>query len=399
MQKEENLKKLKMEKRGDKMKSNKGITLIALVITIIVMLILVVVTIRISTKGGLFDYAGKAARETIKEQEQETLGIAYTVAKLGNETVDSKALQNALDTSATKILVTTNADGTLNVLFTESNNNYTVGQATRVPVVNPYDEDAWDLAYVCNGSWSNTAITAGNTATGNIVAKFYKNGEKITPSDIVVGENTFEFPEGDAYTLVIEGTGDMGALSKTFLVPNNNPASEVGFIEKEVRCAWQNQLDQYFDGETEENPITPYITKVIVCEGITNISQKAFRYATSLTEIAIPASVGNIGNSAFSDCSNLTTITIPTTVTSIGASAFRGCTSLTEIAIPTSVTSIGGGVFSGCVSLTEITYNGTTAQWDSITKGKLLEYNKTVIVHCTDGDITLHYDPPGIIRR
>ena len=46
------------------MKKNKGITLIALVITIIVMLILVVVTIRISTKGGLFDYAGKAARET-----------------------------------------------------------------------------------------------------------------------------------------------------------------------------------------------------------------------------------------------------------------------------------------------------------------------------------------------
>ena len=46
------------------MKKNKGITLIALVITIIVMLILVVVTIRISTNGGLFDYAGKAARET-----------------------------------------------------------------------------------------------------------------------------------------------------------------------------------------------------------------------------------------------------------------------------------------------------------------------------------------------
>ena len=189
----------------------------------------------------------------------------------------------------------------------------------------------------------------------------------------------------------------MGALSKTFLVPNNNPASEVGFIEKEVRCAWQNQLDQYFDGETEENPITPYITKVIVCEGITNISQKAFRYATSLTEIAIPASVGNIGNSAFSDCSNLTTITIPTTVTSIGASAFRGCTSLTEIAIPTSVTSIGGGVFSGCVSLTEITYNGTTAQWDSITKDRLLEYKKTVIVHCTDGDITLYYEEEKVI--
>ena len=54
------------------MKKNKGITLIALVITIIVMLILVVVTIRISTKGGLFDYAGKAARETKDAIADET---------------------------------------------------------------------------------------------------------------------------------------------------------------------------------------------------------------------------------------------------------------------------------------------------------------------------------------
>ena len=54
------------------MKKNKGITLIALVITIIVMLILVVVTIRISTKGGLFDYAGKAARETKDAITDET---------------------------------------------------------------------------------------------------------------------------------------------------------------------------------------------------------------------------------------------------------------------------------------------------------------------------------------
>ena len=62
---------------------------------------------------------------------------------------------------------------------------------------------------------------------------------------------------------------------------------------------------------------------------------------------------------------------------------------------PKTVTSIGANAFGSCTNLTEITYNGTTAQWDSITKGKLLEYNKSVIVHCTDGDITLHYNPPG----
>jgi len=46
------------------MRAEKGITLIALVITIIVMLILVGVTITMAVNGGLFDYAGKAAGDT-----------------------------------------------------------------------------------------------------------------------------------------------------------------------------------------------------------------------------------------------------------------------------------------------------------------------------------------------
>ena len=82
----------------------------------------------------------------------------------------------------------------------------------------------------------------------------------------------------------------------------------------------------------------------------------------------------------------------PNTVTSIGAYAFAGCTSLTEIAIPATVTSIGNRAFEGCTSLTEITYNGTSAQWDNIAVGRqLLEGHKAVIVHCTDGDVTIFY--------
>ena len=54
------------------MKSNKGITLIALIITIIVMLILVAVTISMAVNGGLFGYAGNAARGTEAEKQKET---------------------------------------------------------------------------------------------------------------------------------------------------------------------------------------------------------------------------------------------------------------------------------------------------------------------------------------
>ena len=51
-------------KRTNDVRTNKGITLIALVITIIVMLILVAVTVTMAVNGGLFDYARRAGQET-----------------------------------------------------------------------------------------------------------------------------------------------------------------------------------------------------------------------------------------------------------------------------------------------------------------------------------------------
>ena len=53
------------------MKSQKGITLVALVITIIVMLILVGVSVTVALNGGLFDTAEKAATNTEEALVQE----------------------------------------------------------------------------------------------------------------------------------------------------------------------------------------------------------------------------------------------------------------------------------------------------------------------------------------
>ena len=53
------------------MKNNKGITLIALIITIIVMLILVAVTITIAVNGGLFNYAREAGIKTNEAKDAE----------------------------------------------------------------------------------------------------------------------------------------------------------------------------------------------------------------------------------------------------------------------------------------------------------------------------------------
>ena len=62
----------------------KGITLIALIITIIVMLILVGVTINVSLNGGLFTKTSDASKQMQVEADRETL-LSAVVAAIGND--------------------------------------------------------------------------------------------------------------------------------------------------------------------------------------------------------------------------------------------------------------------------------------------------------------------------
>lgn len=70
------------------MKNERGITLIALIITIIVMLILVSVTIRVSTNGKLFSHAANAVSQT-KDAIATENSILEGKIKIGNTTYDS----------------------------------------------------------------------------------------------------------------------------------------------------------------------------------------------------------------------------------------------------------------------------------------------------------------------
>ncbi len=76
-------------------KEQKGITLVALVITIIVMLILVGVSVTVALQGGLFETAKTAASGTNSEREAETnlssgqVNVDGTVYNNLNEYVNS----------------------------------------------------------------------------------------------------------------------------------------------------------------------------------------------------------------------------------------------------------------------------------------------------------------------
>ena len=110
------------------------------------------------------------------------------------------------------------------------------------------------------------------------------------------------------------------------------------------------------------------------------------RYVPSLLKEVIITGGTSIGSTAFYYCSDLTNIIIPDSVTSIEWGAFLGCSGLTSITIPDSVTSIGEVAFSHCNGLTSINYQGTMAQWNTISKGSNWAYNTgDFTITCTDG--------------
>lgn len=117
------------------LKQNKAITLIALVVTIVVLLILAGVTLKlVLDNNGIIQKSKEARSETIVADEKSKVEMAYLSAalkKLG-DTVTAEELQEELDSSvgAGKTVVTTNGDGTLNVLFNETGHNYNVDEGT-----------------------------------------------------------------------------------------------------------------------------------------------------------------------------------------------------------------------------------------------------------------------------
>ena len=109
--------------------------------------------------------------------------------------------------------------------------------------------------------------------------------------------------------------------------------------------------------EPYDYPWHPYaesVKRLIVDEGITGISNSAFRDFVNLTQARIADSVGSIGRNAFYGCTSLKTVVLPESIDYIHEFTFAVCTSLEAIAIPDKVTDIARYAFSSCSNLQDI---------------------------------------------
>lgn len=166
-------------------------------------------------------------------------------------------------------------------------------------------------------------------------------------------------------TLTISGNGAM----PDFDFPNGNLAPWWNYEALGMLTSFGN-----FKLEGE-------LKKVVIKDGVTNVSNYALFLLPAATQVTLPDSVTSIGRYGIAMCSKLTGMSIPKGVTeigdfclagdgltavtlpdglqSLGRGAFDTCTSLTNTTLPAAITAVPGKCFADCTKLLNVKYAGT----------------------------------------
>lgn len=139
-------------------------------------------------------------------------------------------------------------------------------------------------------------------------------------------------------TLTISGTGAM----PDFDFPNGNLAPWWNYEALGMLTSFGN-----FKLEGE-------LKKVVIKDGVTNVSNYALFFLPAATQVTLPESVTSIGRYGIALCSKLTGMSIPKGVTEIGDFGLAG-DGLTAITLPDGLQTLGRGAFDACASLSGMT--------------------------------------------
>ena len=150
----------------------------------------------------------------------------------------------------------------------------------------------------------------------------------------------------DGKTLTISGTGAM----PDFDFPNGNLApwwnyKALGMIKAGIGGLNLNGI--------KIDPIGD-LKKIVIKDGVTNVSNYALFCLPAATQITLPESVTSIGRYGIALCSKLNGISLPRAVTAIGDFGLAG-NSFTAVSLPDGLQTLGRGAFDACASLSGMT--------------------------------------------
>ena len=354
-------------------KKDKGITLIALVISLIVLLILASVTIAaLSGNNGILTKAKEAKEKTEIGEEKEVVELATISAQMGEkyQSLNQVNLQKEIDKQygEGKTIVRDNGDNTFTVSFIESKREYDITskgvekgkdwneimQNAKAPEEQKEERNAGVIGIGTDGKTVNMDLW-----------EYTLNNGTYTLNDIddIKAEDANTENKGYLGKIIngkIEGTVPMyikGKSDKNFIPVTNL---------KDTFINLQNDFDELVTTPVIPSTVTEMQSTFSRCgklKNITNLPPKleifkwTFYECTSFENfnMFIPNTVTNMGGT-FQKCKNLKRFNseIPNSVINMDYT-FESCTNLSEFnsPIPENVINMFA-TFSQCENLTEV---------------------------------------------
>lgn len=279
--------------------SPKGITIVALVVTIVIMLILVGVTVTIAINGGLIG--------TAKDSKEETRYTQVLAEKEMWEQEERPTERFGIKSETLEDLITR----------LENEKLLTKKEAEEI---------------------RKDGMTT-------IAKKWLVFGARKNVADASLWE--YKLDKKTNLVTITKYLGVMDDLTE-LTIPNFLliDGKEYRVTKIEGHDAWQ--------------AIANFNGNVIISKGITEIGKASFNGANKITGVEIPDSVTLISDYAFQYCKSLTKIEIPGTVKKIGnwwgnvnGQIFNGCSNLKEVILEEGIEEISGRAFDSCSKVKE----------------------------------------------
>ena len=236
-----------------------------------------------------------------------------------------------------------------------------------------------------------------NASAGKIDDLKKEIAEKLIKEKIEQLKEEFEIPDLDTEAIISSFTtaateGDFGVnnclhwkvtstfTSKTLTITGSGAMPDFDFPNGSLAPWWNYEalgmLTSFGNFKLEGE-----LKKVVIKDGVTNVSNYALFFLPAATQVTLPESVTSIGRYGIAMCSKLTGLSIPKGVTgigdfglagngltavtlpdglqSLGRGAFDSCASLTNTTLPAAITAVPGKCFADCTKLLNVNYAGT----------------------------------------
>ena len=236
-----------------------------------------------------------------------------------------------------------------------------------------------------------------NASAGKIDDLKKEIAEKIIKEKIEQLKEEFEIPDLDTEAIISSFTtaateGDFGVnnclhwkvtstfTSKTLTITGSGAMPDFDFPNGNLAPWWNYEalgmLTSFGNFKLEGE-----LKKVVIKDGVTNVSNYALFFLPAATQVTLPESVTSIGRYGIAMCSKLTglsspkgvtgigdfglagngltAVTLPDGLQSLGRGAFDSCASLTNTTLPAAITAVPGKCFADCTKLLNVKYAGT----------------------------------------